>query len=205
MKIQLESLRFDAKLAHALSHQFRIDLLEALQGGEASHLQLSDQMSARSGQRAGRPDYVLYHLKVLASAGCIERVRSVTEGPRQAVYYRAVPNTFIGGREWSKVPRSLLGSVQGRSVETFANELTAALEAGGVGPREGTLTWMAVTVDAQGQEELKTILRAAQLRLVGVHDSTAKRLRMAHFRNTTTMIVGLAGFQSARSNAVRRL
>jgi len=61
--------RLDYELVNALSHPVRLEILLALQGREASPVELSQELGASLG-------VISYHTSTLVKCGCLELVRS---------------------------------------------------------------------------------------------------------------------------------
>ena len=87
----------DSRLAKALAHPLRVQLLAALNEGVASPNELA--------KRLDEPlTNVSYHVRMLHDLGTIELVE--TEPRRGALehYYRAVVRPFFADREWKGLP-----------------------------------------------------------------------------------------------------
>jgi DNA-binding transcriptional ArsR family regulator len=75
---------YDAKLAKALAHPLRAQILERLERHTASPSELADELAAPLGN-------VSYHVRILADAGLIELVRTTRRRGATEHHYRAVP------------------------------------------------------------------------------------------------------------------
>ena len=76
---------YDAKLAKALAHPLRAQILERLERRTASPSELADELAAPLGN-------VSYHVRILAEAGLIELVRTTRRRGATEHHYRAVPD-----------------------------------------------------------------------------------------------------------------
>jgi DNA-binding transcriptional ArsR family regulator len=75
---------YDPKLAKALAHPLRAQILERLERHTASPSELADELAAPLGN-------VSYHVRILADAGLIELVRTTRRRGATEHHYRAVP------------------------------------------------------------------------------------------------------------------
>jgi DNA-binding transcriptional ArsR family regulator len=73
---------YDAKLAKALAHPLRAQILERLERHTASPSELADELAAPLGN-------VSYHVRILADAGLIELVRTTRRRGATEHHYRA--------------------------------------------------------------------------------------------------------------------
>jgi DNA-binding transcriptional ArsR family regulator len=181
------------RLIHALGHEIRVEILEALLKGPASPNQIS--------KRTGRPiSNIDYHVKVLKECGSLEL--DAERPARGAIehFYRLKPHAFIGNQEWRKVPIALRSSVSGESLQRFMALAVEAVESGTLECDEATFDWMPVPLDPRGLKEATDALNAARQAILGVHKKSARRLAR-NGKLATTYVIGLAGFEVGRETA----
>lgn len=70
----------EPRLARALSHPMRMEILNRLRAGAASSSELSEQLGARQG-------VISYHAKVLVQYGCLELIHSAPRGGAMESYF----------------------------------------------------------------------------------------------------------------------
>lgn len=70
----------EPRLARALSHPMRMEILNRLRAGAASSTELSEQLGARQG-------VISYHAKVLVQYGCLELIHSAPRGGAMESYF----------------------------------------------------------------------------------------------------------------------
>src|SRR5205085_2900954 len=109
--------------------------------------------------------------------------------------FRARPRSYIGHKDWRKVPKSLRDSVTGSQLGTFFDRAADALEAGTIDARDDTtLSWMPMAVDSAGWEEVATVFEAAAARLEKIHELNRRRMAESG-EEPTSLVVGMAAFE----------
>ncbi|MEZ5077742.1 MAG: winged helix-turn-helix domain-containing protein [Solirubrobacterales bacterium] len=183
------AVRIDQELVRALAHPLRVRILEALQGRVASPTELSKEMGASLG-------VVAYHANTLEECGCLQLVKTRPRRGALEHFFTATPRSFIGHQDWRLAPQSVRGEVTAAAVQTFIDKVSKATEAGTIDGRDDTtLSWMPMNVDQAGWTEIRAIMEATLAQLTAVHARSNERLGD---ESTIPVIVGLAGFESAR-------
>jgi DNA-binding transcriptional ArsR family regulator len=142
----------DSRLAKALAHPLRVQLLAALNEGVASPNELAKKLDEPLTN-------VSYHVRMLHDLGCIELVE--TEPRRGALehYYRAVVRPFFGDRDWKKLPRNARGSISDAVLQLVWDDAAEAIKNGTFDEREDRhLSRSVLCVDQRGWEELNELL-----------------------------------------------
>jgi DNA-binding transcriptional ArsR family regulator len=187
---QRQSNRIDQRLVRALGHPLRVRILEVVQLRNASPSELTDLLEAPLGN-------VAYHVRVLEKCGCIEQVATARRRGAVEHYFRARPRSYIGHKDWRKVPKSLRDSVTGSQLGTFFDRAADALEAGTIDARDDTtLSWMPMAVDSAGWEEVALVFQAATARLEKIHELNRRRMAESG-EEPTSLVVGMAAFEPA--------
>lgn len=179
--------RFDQRLAKALGHPLRVQLLVAFGEETASPSELAE--------RLGRPlSSVAYHTRTLHSYECLELVETRPVRGSTEHFYRAKPDAFIAGRKWRGVPPALRNGVAAESLQAFVDRAIAAIEAGTFVEGEGSgLNWSTMRVDEIGWQELQQLLDKALEAMKVVGDRSARRLGSSH---GTPVVSGIVGFRA---------
>jgi DNA-binding transcriptional ArsR family regulator len=178
----------DQRLANAIGHPLRVALLEALHGRVSSPSQLAPDLEVSL-------SLVYYHVKVLEEAGAISLVKTESRKGATEYFYTAQPRCMIGHQDWRRAPLAVLPAVTSEVVRTFADQLGRAIDAGTIDGREDTvLSWMPITVDRQGWEEVMKLLRRAAELLTAIHDRSVERLGG---EDGIPVVTGLAAFEAA--------
>lgn len=184
----------DQNLVQALAHPLRVEILRQLEKGAGSPKELAD----RTGQQLAN---VSYHVRVLRECECIELVR--TEPRRGAVehFYRLKPGSTAGAATWSEVPPALRTQYAGSSLAAFTERVVEALDAGTAESRNGAgLSWLPLTVDEQGWEELCRVRSKVEALFQSVADKSAERLKAS--KVGIPAIVAVAAFELASRDDV---
>ncbi|MEA2365636.1 MAG: hypothetical protein QOE69_408 [Thermoleophilaceae bacterium] len=159
----------DSRLAKALAHPLRVQLLAALNEGVASPNELA--------KRLGEPlTNVSYHVRMLHDLGCIELVE--TEPRRGALehYYRAIVRPFFGDRDWKKLPKNARGSISDAVLQLVWEDAAEAIKGGLFDERDDRhLSRSVLVVDEQGWDELQDVLAEALDRAMQIQADSAAR------------------------------
>src|SRR5919109_1646451 len=89
----------DPRIAKALSHPMRAQILVILNERVASPNEIAEMLDERL------PN-VSYHVRALAELECIELVRTAQRRGAIEHYYRAVRRPFFSDSDWKRLPRS---------------------------------------------------------------------------------------------------
>jgi DNA-binding transcriptional ArsR family regulator len=159
----------DSRLAKALAHPLRVQLLAALNEGVASPNELAKKL--------GEPlTNVSYHVRMLHDLGCIELVE--TEPRRGALehYYRAIVRPFFGERDWKKLPKNARGSISDAVLQLVWDDAAEAIKGGLFDERDDRhLSRSVLVVDEQGWRELQDVLAETLDRAMQIQADSASR------------------------------
>jgi len=159
----------DSRLAKALAHPLRVQLLAALNEGVASPNELAKKL--------GEPlTNVSYHVRMLHDLGTIELVD--TEPRRGALehYYRAVVRPFFGERDWKRLPKNARGSISDAVLQLVWEDAAEAIKGGLFDERDDRhLSRSVFAVDERGWEELRDLLAETLERAMQIQADSASR------------------------------
>ena len=142
----------DSRLAKALAHPLRVQLLAALNEGVASPNELAKKLDEPLTN-------VSYHVRMLHDLGCIELVE--TEPRRGALehYYRAVVRPFFGERDWKRLPKNARGSISDAVLQLVWEDASEAIKGGLFDEREDRhLSRSVLSIDEKGWDDLHDLL-----------------------------------------------
>jgi DNA-binding transcriptional ArsR family regulator len=159
----------DSRLAKALAHPLRVQLLAQLNEGVASPNELAKKL--------GEPlTNVSYHVRMLHDLGCIELVD--TEPRRGALehYYRAVMRPFFSDRDWKRLPQNARNSISDAVLQLVWDDAAAAIKDGSFEDRDDHhLSRTVLPVDEQGWQELHELLAETLDRAMDIQAESASR------------------------------
>jgi DNA-binding transcriptional ArsR family regulator len=159
----------DSRLAKALAHPLRVQLLAALNEGVASPNELA--------KRLDEPlTNVSYHVRMLHDLGCIELVE--TEPRRGALehYYRAVVRPFFGDRDWKRLPKNARGSISDAVLQLVWEDAAEAIKGGLFDEREDRhLSRSVLSVDERGWDDLHDLLAQTLDKAMQIQADSASR------------------------------
>ncbi len=159
----------DSRLAKALAHPLRVQLLAALNEGVASPNELAKKLDEPLTN-------VSYHVRMLHDLGTIELVE--TEPRRGALehYYRAVVRPFFGERDWKRLPKNARGSISDAVLQLVWDDAAEAIKSGLFDEREDRhLSRSVLAVDAQGWDELHDLLADTLDRAMQIQADSSSR------------------------------
>jgi DNA-binding transcriptional ArsR family regulator len=155
-------LLLDERLAKALSHRLRVQILQRLtEHGAASPSELADALQEPLGN-------ISYHVRVLRELACLELVR--TEPRRGALehFYRATVSPWLSEEQWTRLPVAIRPKTVARTLAEIAEAAAEAGERGGFDGPEAHVSRIVLAIDQAGRAEIAALLdetRAAALRI----------------------------------------
>ena len=159
----------DSRLAKALAHPLRVQLLAAFNEGVASPNELAKKLDEPLTN-------VSYHVRMLHDLGCIELVE--TEPRRGALehYYRAVVRPFFGDRDWKRLPKNARGSISDAVLQLVWEDAAEAIKGGLFDEREDRhLSRSVLSLDEQGWNDLHDLLAQTLDRAMQIQADSASR------------------------------
>jgi len=159
----------DSRLAKALAHPLRVQLLAALNEGVASPNELAKKLDEPLTN-------VSYHVRMLHDLGCIELVE--TEPRRGALehYYRAVVRPFFGDRDWKRLPKNARGSISDAVLQLVWEDAAEAIKGGLFDEREDRhLSRSVLSIDEKGWNDLHDLLAQTLDKAMQIQADSASR------------------------------
>jgi DNA-binding transcriptional ArsR family regulator len=159
----------DSRLAKALAHPLRVQLLAALNQKVASPNELAKQLDEPLTN-------VSYHVRMLHELGCIELVD--TEPRRGALehYYRAIVRPFFGDKDWKRLPKNARGSISDAVLQLIWDDAAEAIKTGLFDDRDDRhLSRTVFALDDEGWDELHELLADTLERAMSIQAESASR------------------------------
>ena len=168
--------KLDPRIAKALSHPMRAQILGILDERVASPNEIAEMIDERL------PN-VSYHVRALLDLGCIELVDTAQRRGAIEHYYKAVVRPFFTDRDWKRLPRSGRQAISDVALKVVWEDVAAAMKA----DRLLLLTDVAGVKDADGA--VLTQLSAADVRAM----TAAGTISGGMIPKTATALDALAG------------
>jgi DNA-binding transcriptional ArsR family regulator len=140
-----------ARLARAVSHPLRAQVLTKLADAEASPSDIARMLGVPLGR-------VSYHVQALRDLGCIELVRSVPRRGAMEHYYRAVVRPLFDDALWARLPVPLRRQFTGHILRELSQEVSAAAPAGGFDRPGAHIVRVPLDLDERGWQELSGVV-----------------------------------------------
>lgn len=158
----------DVRLAKALSHPLRQQLLMALSGRVASPSDLADELGARLGD-------VSYHTRQLHEHGCLELVR--TERRRGAIkhFYTASLRFELEDEQWRTLPPSARRRLAGEVLTEIWRDVSRASQDDRLAGDSVHISRTLLQLDGTGWDELQKLLRTVVEQALEIGARSAER------------------------------
>lgn len=159
----------DPRLAKALAHPLRIEILRRLDERTASPSELAAEVDAPL-------THVSYHVRKLASLGLIELVR---KRPKRGVvehYYSARRRQRVTDQAWKDTPRIVKRALAEAAVGQATEYLRGAAHGGGFDKDGAHFSRTALKLDRAGWKECVKIVNDALAAIERVESEAAERL-----------------------------
>lgn len=179
----------DQRMVRVLGHPLRVQILQILEGEDASPTRLAGLTEESVGK-------VSYHIKVLLKEDCIELHKTEPRRGTAEHFYRIKPEAPIGtSGNWGDVPDSLQGPLVGAALDAFTTRAISALRKGTFQERDGSvLNWRPMLVDEEGWKEVLDALRETDKHL---HTISAKNVARLRKKNGIAIVVSFSAFETA--------
>ena len=158
----------DPSIVRALSHPLRHRVLVALNERVASPKELAAEFDEPLGN-------VSYHTRVLAQLGCIELVRTTQRRGALEHHYRAVMRPYFDDTAWAQIPLSTRRALLDHELDRLWSHVAEAAAAGGFDHPRAHVSWTALDLDEQAQNDLADVLGAALERALEIQAESAGR------------------------------
>lgn len=172
----------ELRLAKALSHPIRVQVLTILTKRVASPNQIAQELGEGLSQ-------VSYHVKVLKEFDCIELVK--TEPRRGAVehFYRGVARPFLTDSDFKTLPSAVQQGISAVSAQMIVQDIVGALEAGTFDSHEDRhLSRTPLNLDEQGWNDITALLAETLERVLEIHVESSSRLAKSREKGIPTRV-----------------
>jgi DNA-binding transcriptional ArsR family regulator len=184
----------DERLAKALSHRLRVQILQRLEeGGEASPKELAQAL----GEPVGN---VSYHVRILLELDCVALVRTEPSRGALAHFYRATVSARLDDEQWAGLPAAFRREALSRTLSEIVERAATASREGGFDGPEAHVSRVVFTVDPKGLAQITALLDET-LEAVRRIAAASSRGPARSGRLTSTMIATELAVMHLRHNA----
>jgi DNA-binding transcriptional ArsR family regulator len=162
----------DPRIAKALAHPLRLQILEILQERDASPSEIAEEIDAPLGN-------VSYHVRQLASFGLVKLVR---ETPRRGAvehHYRAEARPRITDGAWEAMPDIVKQAAVAATLDHIGREVRSAAEGGGFDAPDTQISRSRLMLDDQGRRQVAELGLELLDQVQKIEEESAERLQAA--------------------------
>ena len=158
----------EARIAKALAHPLRAQILQRLGERVSSPGDLADELGAPLG-------VVSYHVRMLRDYHCVELVR--TEPVRGALqhFYKATARPSLEDATWRTLPSQLRGELSNGTLTALVDDLSAAADADKLTDPEVVLQRTPLELDEKAFKKLNKLLAKTHEQALAIATQSAGR------------------------------
>lgn len=160
----------DPRLAKALAHPLRLEILRHLGDRTASPSEIAAEIGAPLTN-------VSYHVRKLRSLGLIKLVRKTPKRGVVEHYYAAKPRKTVTDREWAATPGIVKDAMAAAGVESMFRSAAEAADGGGFSRDEAHFSRHLMTLDERGWKEVAAVMLRALEGIEKIDKETKERLK----------------------------
>ncbi len=161
----------DQRLAKALEHPIRTDILSILRNGPSSPARIGRQLQNVS------LNLVAHHMKVLEELGCIELMETVTRRGAKEHVYRALGPFVVSDEDWARLTPKLRQPVTAEILRRISDDLANSIGSGQLEERDDNhVSRTPLSLDDQGWSDVGAILKRALEEVMEAGEKSAGRL-----------------------------
>ena len=180
----------EPRVAKALSHPLRAQILGILEERRASPRELSDELRAPLGN-------VSYHVRALLN---LKLIKLVKKTPRRGAIEHHYEATGAAARvpdvEWEKMPSIAKQAVVGAVLDETNRSVAEAAAVGGFDRSDAHVTRTKLVLDDKGFKELSDMLMKVLERADRIQDQSRKRLAAADHQGEYQAALALMLFET---------
>lgn len=163
----------DEAVFYATAHRIRIEALSMMNDGKTSPNEIAEFLGEKL-------PAVSHHIRELFDSGCIESAGTIKRRNATEHFYRAVTLPYVTSEEYQAMSPEERREIAALIVQAIMAETLAALRLGKMeGKREPWLTWQAVPVDAEGEQEVAEFMQETYDKADDIKARNANRLAKA--------------------------
>jgi DNA-binding transcriptional ArsR family regulator len=180
----------EPRVAKALSHPLRAQILGILEERRASPRELSEELGAPLGN-------VSYHVRALLNLKLIKLVKKTPRRGAIEHHYEATGSAArVPDVEWKKMPSIAKQAVVGAVLDETNRSVAEAAAVGGFDRSDAHITRTKLVLDDKGFKELSEVLGKALERAERIQDQSAKRLNASNHEGEHQAALALMLFET---------
>ncbi|HEV7847462.1 MAG TPA: helix-turn-helix domain-containing protein [Thermoleophilaceae bacterium] len=161
----------DPRIAKALSHPMRAQILMILNDRVASPNEIAEAIDERL------PN-VSYHVRALLDLETIELVDTAQRRGAIEHYYRAIVRPYFTDRDWKRLPRSARQAISDSILQILWDDVSASIQAGLFESRtDRHLAHSRMVLDEEGWAAMVELLNGALAEAERIEASSKARLK----------------------------
>jgi DNA-binding transcriptional ArsR family regulator len=162
----------DPRLARALEHPIRIEILGVLQEEPSSPTRIQRRLETVS------LNLVSHHMKVLKELGCIELVEEVSRRGAKEHIYRIVETPVVTDEEWAALTPKMRQPLTAAVLRLISHDLARSLGTGRFQAASAHhLSRTPLKLDQQGRSEMAKLLERTLEEVIAIGSKSAKRAK----------------------------
>jgi DNA-binding transcriptional ArsR family regulator len=162
----------DPRLAKALAHPLRLEILRHLGDRTASPSEIAAEIGAPLTN-------VSYHVRKLRSLGLIKLVRKTPKRGVVEHYYSAKPRRTVSDEAWAATPAIVKEALIAPMAENAVAEVLRAAASGGFDRKEAHFSDQPLKLDREGWLEVTATLKSTLASVLTSLEDATKRLESA--------------------------
>jgi DNA-binding transcriptional ArsR family regulator len=174
----------DPRLAKALAHPLRLEILRVLGDRTASPSEIAAEIGAPLTN-------VSYHVRKLRALGVIKLVRKT---PKRGViehYYSAPRRQQVSDEAWAQTPPIVKAALLGPVAKDATREILNAAENGGFARNDMHLSLNPMRVDEQGWKEVAALLLDTLDKITSIEEKSEQRIEEGAEPITSATVIAL--------------
>ncbi len=162
----------DQRLAKALEHPIRTDILSILREGPSSPARIQRRLERVS------LNLVSHHMKVLKELGCVELTKTVSKQGAKEHIYRLVGPVIVSDEEWNQFTPEMRHPVTASILRALSRDLREALVMGRLDETPANhLSRTPLRLDEEGWKEVSDTLARALDEILAAGARSVERLK----------------------------
>jgi len=173
----------DPRLATAIEHPVRIEILSILRKEPSSAARIQRQLDNVS------LNLVSHHMKVLKDLGCIELVETINRRGAREHIFRIARSMIVSDEEFAGATPRTRNKMTVSVIRTISQDLSTSLATGRFYTRtDSHMSRSPLTLDRQGSEELTDLLRRTLNEVLAIGDRSLERLETSNEESEPTTV-----------------